>query len=145
MKLTDENCNEIINAFTETNWKPLIDLIPTIEETSTFGEWEAGKRIGSNVSTMPYWNNSEIVNKFVKIAYDIPIVIDFDWMSWEEGAKMINDESFDFDVCDMPTKCQLITAMIRSDRFCDGALVGYFKSGQVLKILESIEEEITVQ
>ena len=75
----------------------------------------------------------------------MPIMISFDWQSWVEGEKIANDETFDFDEIDILTKCKLITALVRNNRFCEGYLVGVFESGMVLKILKSIEKQITVK
>ncbi len=55
---------------------------------------------------------------------------------------MANDKNFDFDSVDIPTKCKLITAIVRNDRFCEGALVSAFESGLILKILKSIKRQL---
>lgn len=55
---------------------------------------------------------------------------------------MAGDESFDFDSADLIKKCKLITAIVRNDRFCEGALVSAFESGLILKILKSIEKTV---
>jgi len=70
------------------------------------------------------------------------MIISFDWGSWDEGRKIASDENFDFDTTDLLTKCKLITAIVRNDRFCEGALVSAFESGLILKILKSIENEV---
>jgi len=58
---------------------------------------------------------------------------------------MLNDKNFDFDSVDLVTKCKLITAIVRNDRFCEGALADTdladtFESGLILKILKSIQK-----
>ena len=62
-----------------------------------------------------------------------------------EGQRMLQDESFDYDSIDVVTKCKLITAIVRSERFCEGALVSAFESGQILKILKSILRQLRNQ
>jgi len=42
MALDEKNCEDKINALTQQDWKPLLDLIPEIENTSRFGEWLGG-------------------------------------------------------------------------------------------------------
>ena len=74
--------------------------------------------------------------------FELQIIINFDWGSWEEGRKMAYDENFNFDTIDIPTKCKLITAVVRNDRFCEGALVESFESGLILKLLKSIEKQL---
>lgn len=56
---------------------------------------------------------------------------------------MARNEGFDFDTIDLPTTCKLITAIVRNDRFCEGALDSAFESGFMLRILKSMEKQIT--
>ena len=74
------------------------------------------------------------------IVYRLPIIIGFDWGAWEAGKTSYDD--FDLDTLDLPAKCKLITAIVRNDRFCEGALVSAFESGLILRILKSIEKQI---
>jgi hypothetical protein len=53
---------------------------------------------------------------------------------WDEGRKMLNDTHFNYDTIDIPTKCKLITMIICSNRFSDGALVSAFETGLILKL-----------
>ena len=76
------------------------------------------------------------------IVYRLPIIISFDWGAWEEGRKIASNDDFDLDTLDLPAKCKLITAIVRSDRFCEGTLVSAFESGLILRILKSIEKQI---
>lgn len=131
-----------INALTLEQWEPLLMLIPKIEKASKFGEWAGGKRDESGVVELPYLVPDSIVDQFLRLVYDIPVTIGFDWVSWDEGRKIARDESFDLDSTDLITKCKLITAIVRSNRFCEGALADAFGSGLILKILKSIEKEI---
>ncbi|MBE0660910.1 MAG: hypothetical protein IH597_00450 [Bacteroidales bacterium] len=55
---------------------------------------------------------------------------------------MASNPNFDFNTIDIPAKCKLITAIVRSDRFCDGALIEAFESGLMLRILTSIKAQL---
>ena len=44
MLLDENNYKEQIHAFTQQDWKPLIELIPKVESTSKFGEWAGGEK-----------------------------------------------------------------------------------------------------
>ena len=92
---------------------------------------------------MPYYEPASVVSRFLEIVYDIPIMISFDWGSWDDGERMVNDEKFDFDTIDLVTKCKVVTALVRNDRYCEGTLVSAFESGLILEILRSIEREIS--
>ena len=141
MVLKADNYIEILNSYSENEWKPLLGLIPEIEGTKNYGEM-AGGVTENGITTLPYSDHGEVVLRFLKAVYDIPIIINFDWGSWDEGRKIASDEGFDFDTIDIPTKCKLITAFVRNDRFCDGALLEVFHSGLILKILKSIRKQL---
>lgn len=142
MVLAEESYIEKINAYTKQQWEPLLELIPFIENAANFGEFEEGQTIADGIHTFPYWTHSALVSKFLEIVYAIPVIIDFDWGSWVEGIRIAKDIGFNYDTIDIPTKCKLITAFVRNDRFCDGALVEVFESGLILKILKSIKNQI---
>lgn len=145
MILKEDNFIETINGLSKIDWKPLLNLIPEIEKTSVFGEMRGGEIIEKGVISLPYLVESSIVSLFHEIIYKIPIVIDYNWVSWDEGRKIVNDENFNFDSVDIPTLCKIITAIVRNDRFCDGALVSAFESGLILKILKSIKHQINTK
>ncbi len=141
MYLNESNYIETINGFSTSDWKPLLDLIPEIEKTSPFGAMKGGEKNAEGIMVMPYWIESLVVSRFHKIVCDMPIIIDFDWSFWDEGRKMARNENFNFNSIDIPTKCKIITAIVRNDRFCEGALVSAFESGLILKILKSIRQQ----
>ena len=135
MLLDENNYKEQIHAFTQQDWQPLIELIPKVESTSKFGEWEEENIL------FPYCTEAPIVSQFLHIVYRLPIIISFDWGAWETGKTSYDD--FDIDTLDLPAKCKLITAIVRSDRFSEGTLVSAFESGLILRILKSIEKQIS--
>ena len=132
--LTEENYEETINSYTKHDWQRLFALIPIIENSLKFEEMGDDKT--------PYLVEKAIVHDFRNAIYEIPIAVIFDWSSWKEGRKIANDDHLDFDSIDIPTKCKLITAIVRNDRFCEGALVAAFESGFILKVLTSIQRQV---
>lgn len=143
--LRSDNYIEKINSYSEQEWKPLLDLLLKIEKVKKFGELSerAKKLLKEGVIDMHPYNEHEIVEQFRDVVYSIPIMIDFDWGSWDEGREMVSNENFDYDSIDIPTKCKIITAIVRNDRFCDGVLFSYFESGVMLKILKSLHKQLT--
>lgn len=127
------------------DWEPLLALIPKIENTATFGEWSGGTADEEGVIQFPYCVPVPIVSQFLEVVYAIPIIISFNWGAWDEGRKIANDDNFDLASTDLLTKCKLITAIVRNDRFCEGALVSAFESGLILKILKSIEKVVSAK
>jgi len=141
--LTKENYKEKIESMTLEDWKPLLDLIPVIEETETFTEPRAVSYTDDNILSYNPPIEAPVIYTFLEIVYQIPIIIDFDWAQWDEGRELADNPDTDFDSIDIPTKCKLITAFVRNDRFCDGALASRFEDGTILRVLKSIRNQVS--
>ncbi|MCC5943149.1 MAG: hypothetical protein JJU37_16510 [Balneolaceae bacterium] len=141
--LTKENYLDKINSMTSDDWNPLIDLISVIEKTKTFHTPGAISYPDEDTVEIESSKQASVIYTFLDIVYEIPIIIDFDWGSWDEGREIASDPNFDYDLVDIPTKCKLITAFVRNDRFCDGALAERFEDGTILKLLRSIKKKIS--
>ena len=143
MILNENNYIETINGFSKNDWLPLIDLISKIEKVDKFGDdTEAMKLLEQGMLDMDPYVEHPVVQQFRDVVYSIPIMIDFNWGSWDEGRKIVSDEGFDYDSIDIQTKCKIITAIVRNDRFCSGRLVEAFDSGMMRKILKSIRKQL---
>ncbi|MBN2699158.1 MAG: hypothetical protein JXR52_10055 [Bacteroidales bacterium] len=137
MPLQEETYLETINSYTLKDWQPLFDLIPEIEATVKFGaDYQESPRNEDGSINLPHVFGSEIIYKFQEIFYDISIMVGFDWGSWEEGKEMINNKDFDYGTLDIPTKCKIITTIVRANRFSEGFLVRCFENGLVLNVLK---------
>ncbi len=140
--LTEENYIEVIESYQKKDWQPVFDLIQEIDSSDKFYEIVESKKNEDGVISMPYFKTSETIDKFLKIVHNLPLLVVFDWSGWEEGTNMINDIDFDYDKIDIPTKCKIITAIVRKDRFCDGTIASAFEDGLILKILKSIQKQV---
>ncbi len=143
--LKPDNYIEKIHSYSQQDWIPLLELIPKIEITEKFGDdSEAMKLLEQGILDMNPYVEHEIVEEFRQACYSIPIMIDFNWGAWDEGREIVSDENFDYESLDIPTKCKIITAIVRNDRFCSGRLVEAFESGMILKVLKSIQKQLTL-
>jgi hypothetical protein len=143
MFLKDKDHIEKINSMTRESWEPLLALIPTIEKTEKFqGDVQFIENDDEIIFNLCQTDEAEIVDKFRQAAYEIRIVIDFNWPAWKEGEEIVSNTNFDYDSIDIPTKCKIITAILRNDRFCEGVLASYFDSGLILKVLKSIQKQL---
>jgi hypothetical protein len=140
--LTEENYKEQIISMSPEDWKPLMDLIPVIEKTETFTSPGTVSITVNGILEFAPPIQVPVVCTFLEVAYQIPIIIDFDWGSWDERRNIAGDPDFDYDTVDIPTKCKLITAFVRNDRFCDGVLASCFQNGIIMKILKSIRNQL---
>ncbi|HOI01105.1 MAG TPA: DUF6508 domain-containing protein [Bacteroidales bacterium] len=133
---------EIINAIPREDWQPLFELIPEIERSEEFGEMLGGNDNEKGEMMWPFWVEEEVITRFRDIIYNLPVTVAFNYMEWDEGKEMASKQDFDFDTIDVPTKCKIITAIMRNDRFCDGALISAFESGLMLALLKSIQRQV---
>jgi len=141
--LKENNYIEKIKSYSKNDWLPLLDLILKIEKVEKFGDdTEAMKLLEQGILDMNPYVEHEIVEEFRQACYAIPIMIDFNWGAWDEGRKIVSNEDFDYDTIDIPTKCKIITAIVRNDRFCSGRLVEAFETGMILKVLKSIQKQL---
>ena len=143
--LTEENYVAVINSHTIVDWQPLLVLIPKIQRARTFGKWISSNKGDGTIENpyqIPHFYNSKLVNQFASFAYDLPILVNFSWICWDDLHTYLKDKTFDFDTIDIPTKCKVITAIIRADRFCESATAAEFKSGLIVRILKSIQKQL---
>lgn len=124
-----------------SDWKLLFDLIPEIEQTTVFGENRPVIELEDGSYQFPSWINGELISRFTNLAQDI-CVIHFDWTQWKAGSEMYHDLQFDYDTVDVLTKCKLISAILRAERFCDGVLATAFENGTIVSILKSLEKQL---
>jgi hypothetical protein len=129
-----------LNDIPKTEWQRLFDLIPAIENTRSFGTIKGGQKQPNGYIEMPYISQSELVRGFLKLVYDIRIILDFDWPAWDEGREFIMKK--DFTNLDIETYCKLLTAIVRSDRFNEGYLAENFENGNVLNILKNLKKVV---
>jgi hypothetical protein len=97
---------------------------------------------------MPYVVLGEVAEAFVASAYDRGWVLPgFHWVSWceSDAAQALCRDPSALARAEPMQLLYLTTALIRQDRFSEGALLGAFKSGLILSIVRRaaaiIEEE----
>lgn len=115
-----------------------------------YGEWVVDrKNDGSSEHPiqMPFVNYSEVVDSFVQDVYkfeqehpemgltrygEILSAHNIEW-----GSKPMGEA----DVSQLNAQCvmAMIMGAVRAERFCDGALLGFFKDGSILKWLERLQ------
>lgn len=82
---------------------------------------------------------SGLAQEFVQFMYDNDLVINFDWPKWQAGRDWyaLQDAS-KYEKLDIEMALKLLTAIIRNDRFNDGALVRAFEDGSFPKIIQKL-------
>jgi hypothetical protein len=129
-----------LDSLSNDDWNKLFYLIPIIESTEEFitgGGAEMDDNDPETIRITPVLS-ANIVHDFEKVMYDLDLVIDFDWGSWDEGREIATNKNFKNQ--DAITLLKLLTAFIRNNRFCDGALAGRFKDKSIESILKVLRK-----
>lgn len=126
----------------------LVKYIPMIQ-TASIGEWIIDKENDGTPEHpihMPFVGYSEMVHNFINDVYTFEesnknmeltrygdILKDND-LEWD------TDSMKNADVSNLNAQCvlALIMGAVRAERFCEGALLDFFKSGCILKWLERL-------
>ncbi|MCB5377212.1 MAG: DUF6508 domain-containing protein [Flavonifractor plautii] len=97
---------------------------------------------------MPFVNYSELVHRFIDDVYEFNDankdfglnrygeILERNGLEW--GTKSMSEA----DVSQLDAQCvmALIMGAVRAERFCDGALLGFFRDGSIRKWLERLKE-----
>ena len=99
---------------------------------------------------MPFVNYSEMVHRFIDDVYDFSEnnkdfeltrygeILERNCLEW--GSKSMSEA----DVSSLDAQCvmALIMGAVRAERFCDGALLAFFKNGSIRRWLERLKEVV---
>ncbi|MBM3543582.1 MAG: hypothetical protein FJX44_03620 [Alphaproteobacteria bacterium] len=114
------------------------------DKKASFGVWVpiTGDGTSQHPYTFPWFDFSDLGDAFLNAAYDGGWVLnDFDWATWghgPEGQKLVKDPKA-LSKASADQLAKLVTALVRQDRFVEGALASAFDSGLLLAIVERAE------
>jgi hypothetical protein len=134
---------EYISTLTKKDWMKLTCFIPEIENTTEFEtKIDYSKKADYSEDTiyLPYYQEIELVWKFRNQFIELNLQLDFDWSHWEAGRQFISYLDQHINNLDLLTILKLLTAIIRNDRFCEGALASRFADGNILLLLKRLKE-----
>jgi hypothetical protein len=111
-----------------SDWQPLFDQIPHLRD-AVQQDWKV---------------KSTVLHEFVSLCYHLNLVQVFDWPDWSEGKQWLNNPDTDYTSFDRLTLCQLLTTLIRADRFVEGTLFGALYDGRrrLIRLLEALQQEV---
>ena len=128
----------------------LIKYLPMLENDN-IGSWIIDRKNDGTPEhpiQMPFVNYSEMVHRFIDDVYDFSEnnkdfeltrygeILERNGLEW--GSKSMSEA----DVSSLDAQCvmALIMGAVRAERFCDGALLGFFKDGSIRRWLERLHE-----
>lgn len=107
-------------------------------EAFTGGAWSQPSE-----SEMPFFGYDDSVRDFVRDCYEHGWVLhDFDWPAFAATprAAALRDDPVVLEGASERQLAELLTIVIRQDRFAEGAIAAAIQSGLILKILKRAEQ-----
>ncbi|MCX5689188.1 MAG: DUF6508 domain-containing protein [Planctomycetota bacterium] len=124
---------------TRESLEGLAAFLPIFEAPSfTFGEWSSSDSPEPGVIVVPMYMLSPDSDLFIQALYDLGwIRTDFDWTKWADTpeAVRLRDDPQAILTATPEQLAKLLTAVVRSDRFCEGTLAECIESGLLLRVL----------
>jgi hypothetical protein len=117
--------------------------LPTFEAANfTFGDWQPSWTDDLGVIHLGWYRFSPAAEAFLADVRSGGWVQPFDWMAWLEtsrGKALFTDPAAIADAS-VDELQQLVTALVRSERFGDGTLASAYESGVLTAILRRASE-----
>ena len=119
-------------------------------KSDSIGKWIIDKENGGSLERpiqMPFVDYSEIVRSFINDVYtfeesnnDMELnrygdILKDNGIEWDTESM----KNADISILNVQCVLSLIMGAVRAERFCDGALLDFFKSGYILKWLERLK------
>jgi hypothetical protein len=108
------------------------------DEGFQFGKWGGGDRDSSGSIEMPYFITSKAADKLVEHCYEHDWVLrDFDWPGWMQSteAQELRDNPETLAKASPDQLANLLTVLIRQEKFSEGSLASAYDSGLLTGIL----------
>ncbi|AOZ87963.1 hypothetical protein BK049_04185 [Bacillus xiamenensis] len=127
----------------------LTKYIPMLQE-NRIGVWVIDRENDGTAEhpiQMPFVNYYEMVRQFINDVYtfeeqnkDMELTLYREILK-VNGIEWGTDDLENVDVSDLNAQCvlALVTGVVRAERFCDGVIFNFFKSGAMLKWLERLD------
>lgn len=116
----------------------IVAFLPCFEAPGfEFGHWESRQH-----SVNSFLHYSDAAEKFIRAAYRLAwIVPGFNWNEWMDTveSKALREDAAVLARATPEQLAKLLTAYVRGDRFCEGALLQAFESGLLVRVLRRAE------
>lgn len=123
-------------------WQALFNLLPQIEAVTVFGVAAGGDRNEDGSINMPYIEEHAVIAQFLQVVEALQLAPVFDWPQWQRGKDLLAASPFTTEGVSLTECCQLLTVMIRANRFSEGYLAQCFDTGKVLAVIKVLWQKI---
>jgi hypothetical protein len=134
---SDDDIEANLRAGAVDAWQNLWRAFDRFEREVEHGRWEGGQQIDATVVDgverpvyqMPYVRYSDAVEAIVRALYDAGAVVPFAWHDWDGMERYHGGDALM--TAPVADAVRVLTAVIRSDRFCEGSLKGAVDDGTI--------------
>lgn len=138
--ITESSAMKSVKALNESSWQEMQDLYDkALNHQGKFFKLSEKKHTRKGASLIPYRVDEAVINEFRNYLYDKDLVIPFNWPEWDEGRAMFATKGEDkFSKTSLVDVLKLLTAVIRNDRFCEGAWSEIFNNGDGVLLMKRL-------
>ena len=132
---------QIIESLSSAKWAELTALVDQMDShEGSFGSWVQPERIDQNTMVLVYTTMGPLFKKVFDFAYANGLVLPFDWMNWleTEGKQTRIDRTDQLASLTLEETLGLVTAIFRTDRFNEGALLEAFDNRTIPTLLRHL-------
>lgn len=116
----------------------LADYAETFEPHGPIGRWQGGEANAAGVIQMPWYEYQPEVERFAADMYAAKLVRPVDWQRWAgtpEAQQLVSDPAA-IAAASHDDLINLLTTILRGERFSDGEIAGAYERGTLLAIAQ---------
>jgi len=117
-----------LHAVSDVAWDEMRRLLDVVNaKGDVAGVWRGGNAQRDGAIVMPWVDFDEDAWGIVQLLYDTELIVEFGWSEWLETSGYTDGD----DIPGLPIVdiVRLVTAMVRVDRFSEGAIFERFSDG----------------
>ena len=106
-------------------------------------KWHIPERLEDGSFTFSYPIYADVVNQWMRFFDGSELMIPYQWGDWISDRGFANRWSeLDYSTFSAQEICKIFTALIRDERFSDGAIGEFFQKGNMIKCLKVLKGRI---
>ena len=120
--------NDLLDAVQPTQWTRISELANLFAaQHDAAGQWAPITTNDQGVTTLPFFDWSTELEELVELLYECQIVAPVDWVEWANDNGNLDD--YDIGTAPPTDLVRYVTSVARADRFNEGTLAEYVKTG----------------
>ena len=120
--------NDLLDAVQPTQWartKELARLLAVKPEAA--GQWAPTTFNEQGMRHVPYFSGSAELEELIDLLYECELIAPVDWVEWANAHDTL--DAYDISAAPRTDLVRYVTSVVRADRFSEGTIAAYVKSG----------------